>query len=138
VKLEIDEKNINIAEYLIAKKVPLCAHIGLLPQTVKSESDYRKYGKSKKEADMIFDIALKLDEIGVKIILLECIENTLAKKITKNCKAPVIGIGSGNKLDGQVAVIYDLLGISFNKISTLTLKEQPVFQNIIKKFKKDL
>ena len=62
----------------------------------------------------------------------------LLQKITKNCKAPVIGIGSGNKLDGQVAVIYDLLGISFNKISTLTLKEQPVFKNIIKKFKKDL
>ena len=75
--------------------------------------------------------------MGVNIILLECIENALAKKITKNCKAPVIGIGSGKQLDGQVAVIYDLLGISFNNISTLTLKEQPVLKNIIKKFKKD-
>jgi len=138
VKLEINDKNINIVEYLLSKKVPLCAHIGLLPQSVKLESDYRKYGKSKKEADMIYNIAVKLDQIGVKIILLECIEHALAKKITKDCKAPVIGIGSGNKLDGQVAVIYDLLGISFNKISTLTLKEQPVFKNIIKKFKKDL
>tara|TARA_Y100000389_G_scaffold151214_1_gene150940 strand:+ start:1045 stop:1788 length:744 start_codon:yes stop_codon:yes gene_type:complete len=138
VKLEINDKNVNIVEYLVSKKVPLCAHIGLLPQTVKSESGYRKYGKSKNEADMIYNNALKLDEIGVKIILLECIEHSLAKKIVKNCKAPVIGIGSGNKLDGQVAVIYDLLGISFNKISTLTLKEQPIFENIIKKFKKDL
>ena len=138
VKLEIDEKNINIVEYLIAKNVPLCAHIGLLPQTAKSESDYRKYGKSKKEADIIYEVALKLDEIGVKIILLECVEHTLSKKITKKCNAPVIGIGSGNRLDGQVAVIYDLLGISFNKISSLTLKEQPVFKDIIKKFKKDI
>ena len=137
VKLEINDKNINIVEYLLSKYIPLCAHIGLLPQSVKSKSGYRKYGKSKKEADKIYDIALKLDEMGVNIILLECIENALAKKITKNCKAPVIGIGSGKQLDGQVAVIYDLLGISFNNISTLTLKEQPVLKNIIKKFKKD-
>ena len=135
VKLEIDNSNINIVEYLISKKIPLCAHIGLLPQTVTSKSGYRKYGKLKSEADMIYKNALKLDEIGIKIILLECLDHTLAKRISKDCKAPVIGIGSGNKLDGQVAVIYDLLGISYNKISSLTSKEHPVFKNIINKFK---
>tara|TARA_Y100000389_G_scaffold147851_1_gene146817 strand:+ start:395 stop:1138 length:744 start_codon:yes stop_codon:yes gene_type:complete len=138
VKLEIDNTNISIVEYLISKKIPLCAHIGLLPQTVKSKTGYRKYGKSKKEADKIYENALELDEIGVNMILLECLDHTLARRISQDCKVPVIGIGSGKKLDGQVAVIYDLLGISFNKISSLILKEQPIFENVIKKFKQDL
>ena len=72
------------------------------------------------------------------MILLECLDHTIAKRIYQDCKVPVIGIGSGKKLDGQVAVIYDLLGISFNKISSLILKEQPIFENVIKKFKQGL
>jgi 3-methyl-2-oxobutanoate hydroxymethyltransferase len=138
VKLEIDETNIDIAEYLVSKKIPLCSHIGLLPQSVKTKTGFRKYGKSNNEATKIYSNALRLDKIGVKIILIECLDYALASKISKNCKAPVIGIGSGNKLDGQVAVIYDLLGISFNKISSLTLGEQPAIKGIISKFKKDL
>lgn len=138
VKIEIDSNNIHIAYHLLEKNIPLCAHIGLLPQTIKSKSGYRKYGKTKTEAKKLYDIAIELDQAGAPIILLECIENTLAKRISKNCKAPVIGIGSGKGLDGQVAVIYDLLGISFNKIDMFMTDEKNSLDKKIVNFKKKL
>jgi 3-methyl-2-oxobutanoate hydroxymethyltransferase len=79
---------------------------------------------------------MALDDIGAKIILLECVENTLAKRIKNVCNSPVIGIGSGLGLDGQVAVIYDLLGISFNKITSLTKKNEKVINKVIQTFLK--
>ena len=137
VKIEVNEKNINIADHLIKKNVPLCGHIGLLPQSIKSKSGFRKYGKSLKEGNQIYDLALSLDQIGVKLILLECVDNIVADKISKACKSPVIGIGSGKGLDGQVAVIYDLLGISFNKITSLTMKKSSSFDKVIQNFLKN-
>ena len=134
IKIEINADNLEIASYLVSKNVPICGHIGLLPQSIKSKKGYRKYGKTKKEADLLYRSALHLDEIGTDLILLECVEEDLAKKITAACKAPVIGIGSGNLLDGQVAVIYDLLGISFNQIRSLTSSVNPSLTSVIKNF----
>ena len=134
IKIEINADNLEIASYLVSKNVPICGHIGLLPQSIKSKKGYRKYGKTKKEADLLYRSALHLDEIGTDLILLECVEENLAKKITAACKAPVIGIGSGNLLDGQVAVIYDLLGISFNKIPSLTSSVNSSLTSVIKNF----
>ena len=134
IKIEVDDNNINIASYLLSKNIPLCGHIGLLPQSIKSKKGYRKYGRTKKEADLLYNSALNLDHIGVGLILLECVEENLAKRIAKVCKAPVIGIGSGSSLDGQVAVIYDLLGISFNQIPSLTSLVNPSLTRVIKSF----
>jgi 3-methyl-2-oxobutanoate hydroxymethyltransferase len=134
IKIEINADNLEIASYLVSKNVPICGHIGLLPQSIKSKKGYRKYGKTKKEADLLYRSALHLDEIGTDLILLECVEEDLAKKITAACKAPVIGIGSGNLLDGQVAVIYDLLGISFNQIPSLTSSVNSSLTSVIKNF----
>ena len=116
----------------------MCAHIGLLPQTIKSKSGYRKYGKSKHEAKQLYDLAVDLDKLGTQVILIECLDNNLAKKISQNCNAPVIGIGSGRGIDGQVAVIYDLLGISFNKIDAFLTNEKTSLDNQISKFMKKL
>ena len=138
IKIEIDQNNLGIAYHLLENNIPLCAHIGLLPQTIKSKSGYRKYGKTKSEADKLYDIAVNLDQAGASIILLECLENKLAKKISSNCKAPVIGIGSGSGIDGQVAVIYDLLGISFNKIDTFIVSKKNSLDKQITNFKKRL
>lgn len=134
IKIELNSNNMDIARYLVSKKIPLCGHIGLLPQSIKTKKGYRKHGKTKREADSIYKNALILDEIGTDIILLECVDESLAGSIAKQCKAPVIGIGSGNLLDGQVAVIYDLLGISFNQISSLTSAVDPSLNNVIKNF----
>lgn len=138
IKIEIDQNNLGIAYHLLENNIPLCAHIGLLPQTIKSKSGYRKYGKTKSEADKLYDISVNLDQAGASIILLECLENKLAKKISSNCKAPVIGIGSGSGIDGQVAVIYDLLGISFNKIDTFIVSKKNSLDKQITNFKKRL
>jgi len=134
IKIEVDDNNLDIASYLVSKNVPLCGHIGLLPQSIESKKGYRKYGKKKKEADLLYNYALNLDDMGTDLILLECVDETLAKRITEACKAPVIGIGSGSPLDGQVAVIYDLLGISFNQISSLTSSVNPSLTSVIKNF----
>ena len=72
------------------------------------------------------------------MILIECIENILAKKISQNCRAPVIGIGSGSSIDGQVAVIYDLLGISFNKIDAFFKNDKTPLDKQIADFRKNL
>ena len=138
IKIEVDTNNLHIAKYLIEKSIPLCAHIGLLPQTIKSKSGYRKYGKSKYEAKQLYDLAVSLDKLGAQVILIECLENSLAKKISQNCNAPVIGIGSGGGIDGQVAVIYDLLGISFNKIDTFLINDKTSLDKQITKFRKKL
>ena len=134
IKIEVDDNNLDIASYLVSKNVSLCGHIGLLPQSIESKKGYRKYGKKKKEADLLYNYALNLDDMGTDLILLECVDETLAKRITEACKAPVIGIGSGSPLDGQVAVIYDLLGISFNQISSLTSSVNPSLTSVIKNF----
>jgi 3-methyl-2-oxobutanoate hydroxymethyltransferase len=134
IKIEVDDDNLDIASHLVSKNIPLCGHIGLLPQSIKSKKGYRKYGKTKIEADLLYNNALNLDEIGTDLILLECVEENLAKRITEACKAPVIGIGSGNLLDGQVAVIYDLLGISFNQIPSLTSSVNPTLTRTINNF----
>ena len=138
IKIEIDVNNLDIAKYLIKKNIPLCVHIGLLPQSIKSKSGYRKYGKSKDEAKKLYDLAVSLDKLGAKVILIECLENSLAKKISQNCSAPVIGIGSGNGIDGQVAVIYDLLGISFNKIDRFIVNDKISLDKQIAMFIKKL
>ena len=86
----------------------------------------------------MYDLAISLDKLGAQVILIECIENILAKKISQNCSAPVIGIGSGTSIDGQVAVIYDLLGISFNKIDAFYINDRTVLDKQITKFRKKL
>ncbi len=134
IKIEVDSYNLDIVEYLVKKNIPVCGHLGLLPQSINNKSGFRKYGKTQREASLIYSNAMSLDRMGVKIILLECIENSLAKRITNSCSCPVIGIGSGLGLDGQVAVIYDLLGISFNKITSLTKKNEKVMNKVIRAF----
>ena len=86
----------------------------------------------------MYDLAITLDKLGAKIILIECLENSLARKISQNCSAPVIGIGSGSGIDGQVAVIYDLLGISFNKIDRFIVNDKISLDKQIAMFIKKL
>ena len=79
---------------------------------------------------------MQLNKINVNIILVECLDNSIAKSICKSTHVPVIGIGSGYGIDGQVAVIYDLLGISFNKIDAFTTNDTSPLDKQMIKFKK--
>ena len=106
VKIEGNKPEIITA--LLDEDIPVMGHSGLLPQTAES---YRVRGKEEAEAEKIFSEALELDELGVFTIVLECIPESLAKKITDAIKTPTIGIGAGRYCDGQVLVINDMLGL---------------------------
>lgn len=106
--VKIEGNKPEVIEALRKKGVSVMGHVGLLPQTAPS---YRLKGKQPEEAQRIFNDALQIDKLGVFSIVLECIPERLAKKITKTVEAPTIGIGAGKYCDGQVLVINDMLGL---------------------------
>jgi len=112
VKLEGGKKIIKIIDHLVKNKVQVMGHIGLLPQSEKGK--FRFKGKNKTERNKILNDAKALSSSGVFSIVLECVEKSLAKIITKSVKVPTIGIGSSSLCDGQVLVTDDLLGLNPN------------------------
>jgi len=106
--VKIEGNRSEIVRALIDAEIPVMGHVGMLPQMAET---YRVRGKKPEEAEEIFGDALEVDKLGVFSIVLECIPELLAKKITENVKAPTIGIGAGKHCDGQVLVINDMLGL---------------------------
>ena len=106
--VKIEGNRPEVVKALIGKGIPVMGHVGMLPQMAET---YRVKGKKPEEAEEIFRDALDLDRFGIFSIILECIPESLAKKITESVKAPTIGIGAGKCCDGQVLVINDMLGL---------------------------
>ncbi len=111
VKLEGGEEVLPVIEALIAKDIPVLAHIGMLPQRVREEGGYKIKGKTPQQADQLIRDALALDAAGVFAIVMELVSPPLALEISRKIAAPTIGIGSGKDCDGQILVTYDLLGM---------------------------
>lgn len=97
--------------YLITSGIPVMGHIGLTPQSVLQLGGYKVQGRNEKQAELLCQQALKLEEAGCFAIVLECVPNLLAESITTALKIPTIGIGAGPQTDGQVLVWHDLLGL---------------------------
>ena len=114
VKLEGGKKIINIIEHLVKNKIPVLGHLGILPQSVRGK--FKSKGKSLRERNQLMRDAKILENTGVFAIVLECVESSLSKKITKEIKIPTIGIGSSNNCDGQILVTDDILGLTDSKI----------------------
>ncbi|MCW8345190.1 3-methyl-2-oxobutanoate hydroxymethyltransferase [Vibrio sp. ZSDZ65] len=114
VKLEGGEWLIDTVRMLTERAVPVCAHLGLTPQSVNIFGGYKVQGRDQKNADQMVRDALALQEAGAQIVLLECVPQELAKRITEALDVPVIGIGAGNVTDGQILVMHDMFGISAN------------------------
>lgn len=110
VKLEGGFGQIEKVEALTAAGIPLCAHLGMLPQRVKEEGGYRKKGKSETEAKDLLDAAIALERAGAFAIVLESVVANVASEITRTLRIPTIGIGSGNACDGQIRVLHDVTG----------------------------
>jgi len=106
--VKIEGNRPEVVKALIDAGIPVMGHAGMLPQMAET---YRVKGKKPEEAEEIFRDALNLDKLGVFSIVLECMPESLAKRITENVKAPTIGIGAGKHCDGQVLVINDMLGL---------------------------
>ncbi len=112
VKLEGGADLCSIVSELTRFGVPVCAHLGLLPQSVHQLGGYRYQGRAEADAERIRNDALALQAAGASLVVLECIPAALATMLSQTLTIPTIGIGAGNGCDGQVLVLYDLLGIS--------------------------
>ncbi len=115
VKLEGTGAQAEIVAALAANGIPVCAHIGLRPQAVEKLSGFHIQGREPEAAKRIIEDARKLEQAGADIILLECIPRELAKHIHEAVSVPVIGIGAGPDVDGQILVLYDILDITLGR-----------------------
>lgn len=112
VKLEGGEGQVDIVSHLSRHDIPVCAHLGLKPQSVHKVGGFRVQGRESGKAQEMIDAAQRLQEAGADIVLLECVPNELGEAITRTLEVPVIGIGAGPEVDGQILVLYDILDIT--------------------------
>lgn len=112
VKLEGGAGQVEIVEFLASHDIPVCAHLGLKPQSVHKTGGFRVQGREEAAADQMRRDAKALQDAGADIVLLECIPSGLGKEITAELHVPVIGIGAGPDTDGQILVLYDVLDIT--------------------------
>jgi 3-methyl-2-oxobutanoate hydroxymethyltransferase len=109
VKLEGGKKIINTIKTLVKNNIPVMGHIGVLPQ---SDKTFKFKGKKKSEKEKIMRDAKLLEEAGSFCMVLECVQTSLAKQVTKSVSVPTIGIGASNNCDGQILVFDDLIGLN--------------------------
>jgi len=101
--------HLEIIKRVTESGIPVMGHIGLTPQSVHQQGGYYIHGKDEASANRLVEEAIKLEEAGTFAIVLECVKEDIAKKITQSLSIPTIGIGSGDDVDGQVLVTNDLL-----------------------------
>ena len=112
VKLEGGYQAKESIERIIQAGIPVMGHLGLTPQSIYKFGTYEVRAKDKQEADTLLNDALMLEEIGCFSVLLEKIPNTLSKEVSSKLTVPIIGIGAGSHVDGQVLVLQDMLGMN--------------------------
>lgn len=112
VKLEGGKERAALVKRMVDNGIPVCAHIGLTPQSVLAFGGFRMHGKLPEEAEKLLSDAVALAEAGAYAIVLECVPDALAKTITESIPIPTIGIGAGPMCDGQILVMHDVLGIN--------------------------
>jgi 3-methyl-2-oxobutanoate hydroxymethyltransferase len=112
VKLEGGAGQAEVVRYLASHDIPICAHLGLKPQSVHKIGGFRVQGRDSDAAQAMRKDAKLLQDAGADIVLLECIPSDLGAQIAKDLHVPVIGIGAGPDVDGQILVLYDILDIT--------------------------
>jgi len=111
VKLEGGAEMVETVHFLTSRGIPVCAHIGLTPQSVHQLGGYKVQGKGDVAAQQLLHDALALQKAGAGMVLMEAIPAALATEVTAQLSVPTIGIGAGGGCSGQVLVVYDMLGI---------------------------
>jgi 3-methyl-2-oxobutanoate hydroxymethyltransferase len=115
IKLEGGAGQIEIVEHLARHDIPVCAHLGLKPQSVHKIGGFKVQGRDPEQARIMVDNAKRLQDAGADIVLLECVPNELGEAVRDALHVPVIGIGAGPNVDGQILVLYDVLDITQGK-----------------------
>jgi 3-methyl-2-oxobutanoate hydroxymethyltransferase len=115
VKLEGGAVIADTVQQLTSRGIPVCAHLGLLPQSVHRLGGYIVQGREAAAAEELIADAVTLQQAGADMLVLECVPAALAARVTAELSIPVIGIGAGKECDGQVLVLYDMLGLTPGK-----------------------
>lgn len=115
IKLEGGDGQVEIVEHLARHDIPVCAHIGLKPQSVHKIGGFKVQGRESGQAKKMLASAKRLRDAGSDIVLLECVPNEVGAAITQALDVPVIGIGAGPDVDGQILVLYDVLDITHGR-----------------------
>ncbi|AWL10868.1 3-methyl-2-oxobutanoate hydroxymethyltransferase [Saliniradius amylolyticus] len=116
VKLEGGQWLVESVRGLVDRGIPVCAHLGLTPQSVHKFGGFKVQARESEQAEQLLADAKALEEAGAQMLVLECVPSDLAKAVTEALSIPVIGIGAGKDTDGQVLVMHDMFGISANYI----------------------
>jgi 3-methyl-2-oxobutanoate hydroxymethyltransferase len=111
VKIEGGADKAHIVKHLVDNGIAVCGHIGLLPQSVRAEGGYKVKGKSEDEALSLITDAQTIEHAGAFILVIEGVKADVATRVAQSVSIPVIGIGAGNGVDGQVLVFSDMLGL---------------------------
>lgn len=111
VKLEGGAVMVETTRFLVERGIPVCAHIGLTPQSVNTLGGYRVQGRGEDAAERLVADAKALEAAGAAIVLMEAMPAPLARRVTESISVPTIGIGAGAEVSGQVLVVYDMLDI---------------------------
>ena len=112
VKLEGGEEVVESVKRILTAGIPVMGHLGLTPQSIYKFGTYEVRAKENEEATKLINDARLLEEAGCFAIVLEKIPSSLAKQVAESVKIPIIGIGAGPHVDGQVLVSHDMLGIN--------------------------
>jgi 3-methyl-2-oxobutanoate hydroxymethyltransferase len=112
IKLESGGGQLEIVEHLANHDIPVCAHLGLKPQSVHKLGGFKVQGREPDQARAMVDTAKQMQDAGADILLLECVPNEVGQAMAGELDVPVIGIGAGPHVDGQILVLYDILDIT--------------------------
>ncbi|CUA88007.1 3-methyl-2-oxobutanoate hydroxymethyltransferase [Pseudidiomarina woesei] len=112
VKLEGGDWLLDTIRTLVERSVPVCAHLGLLPQSVNVLGGYKIQGREQSAAENTVRQALALQQAGAQMLVLECVPSSLGQLISQKLDIPVIGIGAGAQTDGQILVMHDMFGLN--------------------------
>ncbi|MBS94590.1 MAG: 3-methyl-2-oxobutanoate hydroxymethyltransferase [Chromatiales bacterium] len=116
VKLEGGSGQVKVVEHLTRHDIPVCAHVGLKPQSVHKIGGFKVQGRDDAQGRQMIEDAQALQAAGADLVLAECVPNEIGKAVTDSLDVPVIGIGAGPDVDGQILVLYDALGITQGRV----------------------
>jgi 3-methyl-2-oxobutanoate hydroxymethyltransferase len=116
VKLEGGGWTVPAVRFLVERGIPVCAHLGLTPQSVHALGGYRVQGRSEQAVAVLTQHAIELVEAGASMMVLELMPSSVAGGLTQKLVVPVIGIGAGVECSGQVLVLHDMLGVNLGKM----------------------
>lgn len=141
VKLEGGSEVAPVVKAIVTAGIPVCAHIGLTPQTATQLGGFRVQGKDAESARNLIKSAKDLEEAGAFMVVMECIPDVLAVRITNELAIPTIGIGAGRDCDGQVLVYHDTVGL-FERFTPKFVKQYiklgPMIIDALKEYKREV